>query len=599
MAVSSRAVIAQLEHRSFSSSCCRRDPSDVLLANFPAKPVHLPSGGALSKDRRRGHSEVHKQKLFCVARLINNQTRRRGCGTASLQNGLPADEWHRSSPENALGPSIASQRRGQSDVRTLAAGEAASIEEAQLDEAALKVQEGKRQIGLALPIFGTQMVQLLLVLSSSVFVGRLGEFQLAVAQLGVSLGNATGHYVVNGLALGLETLCGQSYGGSELMEVGRTVQCALVVQFVLAGVVSCLWLNSEPLLLALNQEPALAAGAAKYLKYLIPGLMANACLQPLCKYLQSLEKPRPFAVCSALALALHVPTNWLLIHKWGLGLEGAAMATSIAYIVNLVLLAGYTVFSGVYKSSWPKWSLSSLKKTGPFLKLAVPSMIMLCLEYLTYDILIIWCGWLPNPTRTVAAFSVALNTAWLFATLYIGLSSALSTRVATELGAKDVEGAKRVARVGMPLAAGFGLGSGLLLLAVHRWWPRIFIDRADVALFKLTSQVIVMYAFVCIEDCLSFNLGGIVRGLGRQDTGAAITFSSYYVVALPLAWYFCFKRNMGVFGLLSGVGVGLLFQVTALAAVVLTTDWQKMADLASAAQALPEADSSPGTLQGA
>lgn len=80
--------------------------------------------------------------------------------------------------------------------------------------------------------------------------------------------------------------------------------------------------------------------------------------------------------------------------------------------------------------------------------------------------------------------------------------------MATELGARSVEGAKRVARVGMPLAAAFGLGSNILLLAVHKWWPRIFIDRSDVALFKLTSQILVMYAFVCIEDCLSFNLGG-------------------------------------------------------------------------------------------
>lgn len=52
-------------------------------------------------------------------------------------------------------------------------------------QAALKVEEGKRQIGLAIPIFGTQMVQLLLVLSSSVFVGRLGEFQVSACSLPV------------------------------------------------------------------------------------------------------------------------------------------------------------------------------------------------------------------------------------------------------------------------------------------------------------------------------------------------------------------------------------------------------------------------------
>lgn len=133
MAVSSRASAVQFKHQSFASSCCRRDP-DGLLTSVPGKPLHLSCNGSLPKNRRRGPSEVHRQRIFFGEPLAEKRTRRGGRGGTSLQNGPPANAWHRSLPKNAMGPSEAFRRRGQSDVRTFAASEAAPIEEAQLDE---------------------------------------------------------------------------------------------------------------------------------------------------------------------------------------------------------------------------------------------------------------------------------------------------------------------------------------------------------------------------------------------------------------------------------------------------------------------------------
>lgn len=66
--------------------------------------------------------------------------------------------------------------------------------------------EAKGQIRLAAPIVGMNLVQMLLVLSSAAFVGRLGTLELASCQLATTLANASGHYViVRGLILGAQS----------------------------------------------------------------------------------------------------------------------------------------------------------------------------------------------------------------------------------------------------------------------------------------------------------------------------------------------------------------------------------------------------------
>lgn len=112
------------------------------------------------------------------------------------------------------------------------------------------------------------------------------------------------------MSLGLETLGGQAVGAGNFLELGYLTQLTVTVQLTMAVLISIAWLFAEPALLALGQDPTLAANAAHYMHLLIPSVFANACTQPLIKFLQSQGRTQPLAWAATITMVLHVPNNW-------------------------------------------------------------------------------------------------------------------------------------------------------------------------------------------------------------------------------------------------------------------------------------------------
>ncbi|GAQ87331.1 MATE efflux family protein [Klebsormidium nitens] len=441
--------------------------------------------------------------------------------------------------------------------------------------------EAKQQLTLALPIIGMNAVQLLLVLTSAAFVGHLGALQLASAQLATSLANALGHYVLVGMALGLETLGGQVVGAGQLDELGHVTHLGLIVLTLLACTISIAWAFAEPLLLALGQDPTLAKEAAKYLHLLIPSLFANAWTQPLVKFLQSLGATAPLAWASTVTLLLHLPSNWFFIFYLGWGMTGAPIATSLAYCLIFTFLLGHILTSGAYSHSTPKLNLSrSFRKAPLFLKLGFFSASMMCLEYVAFDIIYLMAGLLPDPYRLVSALSVAMNTTWLCATTYVGLGNAVSTRVATELGRGSVLGAQRAARVGLGWSVVVGVVATALMLALHRQWPLLFIDGADRQLLDLCTGLMLFASLNLFGDSIQVTAGGVLRGCGRQDLGAVLALASYYAIAVPAAAVGGFVLKWSVWGIFGGMFIGVISQLMLQLTAIAWTNWERQAKLA-------------------
>lgn len=65
-------------------------------------------------------------------------------------------------------------------------------------------------------------------------------------------------------------------------------------------------------------------------------------------------------------------------------------------------------------------------------------------------------------------------------------------------------------------------------------------------------------------------ISGALRGSGRQYIGAIVNFMAYYVIGLPLGVVFCYKVNLGLFGIWIGMMVGNLTQVSCFRCNVIT-----------------------------
>ena len=93
--------------------------------------------------------------------------------------------------------------------------------------------------------------------------------------------------------------------------------------------------NSENILVALGQEPAIAYVACKYCCLLIPGVWAMGMFDSTRKFLSAQFLNTIPLYVSTFTLVLHVITCWFFVVKLGWAETGAALATNLTYLLNL------------------------------------------------------------------------------------------------------------------------------------------------------------------------------------------------------------------------------------------------------------------------
>jgi len=179
------------------------------------------------------------------------------------------------------------------------------------------------------------------------------------------------------MASALETLCGQGYGAQKYEQIGIHTYGAILSLVLVCIPISLLWISMGKLLSFIGQDPLISLEAGKYAVWMIPGLFANAVAQPMMKFLQSQSLILPMLLNSTLALCLHIPLCWVLVFKSGLGNVGAALSISISYWFYVFILGLYIKYSESCKASCAPISKEVFKGISEFLKLAVPSAVMM------------------------------------------------------------------------------------------------------------------------------------------------------------------------------------------------------------------------------
>lgn len=413
------------------------------------------------------------------------------------------------------------------------------------------LEEAWDQLDLGLPIAGTYVLDFLMQTVSLSFVGHLGTLPLAAAAVASSLINVTGFSFLEGLASGMETICGQAFGADDFLAVGDVAQRVHLILTAFCIPLALMLRHTEPLLIAVGQDPQVASAAAAFVQWEIPGLFLFAAFLPLGKFMEVQGATMPLTVISSLSFGLHVLLNPLCIYWLRLGFVGAPIAYSITNLVQFLLALVYLKCidrTGLLARCWRGWSPAvALQGWGPYLALAIPSCLMICLEWWFFEVLIFMAGLLPNPQVNLAAMSVSLQSEGVLFMLPLAMSIAASVRVSNELGGGDAPAAKYAAIVAVGLAVVFGLALSLLLWLGQHWVPLIFMSPSETAVRERTATIMPWLIGCETSFGVSTVLSGIVRGSGQQDRGSLINLIAFYFLALPASYLLAFKPfHLGV-----------------------------------------------------
>ncbi|KAF5740112.1 putative multidrug resistance pump [Tripterygium wilfordii] len=408
-------------------------------------------------------------------------------------------------------------------------------------------------------------------LISMLFLGYLGELELAGGSLSIGFANITGYSVISGLAMGMEPICGQAYGAKQMKLLGLTLQRTVLLLLSTSIPISFMWLNMSRILLWCGQDQEIANIAHTFILFSTPDLIFLSLLYPLRVYLRTQSITLPLTYCSAISVLLHIPLNFLLVVHFKLGIAGVAIAmvwTNLNLFLSLTL---FVYFSGVYKDSWISPTTDCLKGWSSLLALAVPTCVSVCLEWWWYEFMILLCGLSVSPKATIASMGILIQTTSLVYVFPSALSLGVSTRVGNELGANRPAKARISMISSLACAVGLGLTAMLFTTLMRHKWATFFTN--DPEILELTAIALPIAGLCELGNCPQTTGCGVLRGSARPTIGANINLGSFYLVGMPVAVFLGFVVKMGFAGLWLGLLAAQGCCALLMLVVLCRTDW--------------------------
>uniref|UniRef100_A0A8C8VMN2 Multidrug and toxin extrusion protein n=1 Tax=Pelusios castaneus TaxID=367368 RepID=A0A8C8VMN2_9SAUR len=313
-------------------------------------------------------------------------------------------------------------------------------------------------------------------------------------------------------------------------------------------------------------------------------LQAAFLYQLQTRYLQSQAIIFPQVVTGVAANLLNVAMNALFLYTLKLGVVGSAWANTISQYTQAVLLFLYVWWKKIHTRTWGGWSRECLQEWGSFIRLALPSMFMMCIEWWTFEIGSFLAGLISVVELGVQSVIYELSTAAYMVPL--GFSVAATVRVGNALGAGNAEQAKKSCLTALLCTGVFAVVVAALLGSLRNIVGYIF--TTDKEIVTLVSKVMLILAPFHLLDATAATCGGVLRGTGKQKIGAIANAVGYYVIGFPIGISLMFGAKLGVIGLWIGMAICIFLQALSFLIFVLRMDWKKAAEEAQIRAGLKE-----------
>ena len=137
-------------------------------------------------------------------------------------------------------------------------------------------------------------------------------------------------------------------------------------------------------------------------------------------------------IAQCVTLVLHFFWCWLFIVHLGWKETGAALASNITYIGNMVILDIWCFSNANIRKSYAPLDMRMFHGLGSYLKIGIPGACMLCFEWWVFELLAIFSGLMS--VEALAAEVVIINIVSFVFMMPLGTSYAASALTGVFLG---------------------------------------------------------------------------------------------------------------------------------------------------------------------
>jgi MATE family multidrug resistance protein len=411
---------------------------------------------------------------------------------------------------------------------------------------------------LGLPVMLAQAGQMIVVLADNLMVGRLGTVPLA----GASFANTV--FVVGmvfgiGMVNGLTPLVGKAYGGGDRQLAASWFKQALYA-FQGAGLllVLLLWLVSY-LMPVMGQPSDVVDAAIPYYRVLVVSMIPFVLFFTFKQFAEGLGNTRIAMVITVSANMLNIFLNYLWIFgKMGfpsMGLMGAGYATLTARVIMpLMFFWVYYRFDFFrpYRLYIRDVKLSIIK-IAHLMKLGLPIGGQFFVEILSFSLGSIMMGWLG--AAALAAHQIVLSLASFTFMVSQGIAAATTVKVSQFVGQGKPQALRATTFASLHLVLVFMGISAVLFVIFRNALPALFIQTPEV--IAIASRLMIIAGAFQLFDGLQVTMLGALRGLEDVRLPFGMLLIAYFVMALPVGWFFAFYLNAGPSGIWYGYLLGL------------------------------------------
>ena len=432
---------------------------------------------------------------------------------------------------------------------------------------------------IGLPLIGGHLAQFVIGLTDTVMMGWYGVEALAALVLG-----STVFFVIflmgSGFAWAVMPLVASAEAEEDEVTIRRVTRMGMWLSVLFGLAFLPLFWFSAPVLIALGQDPALAADAQIYLRITGIAVIPALLVMVMKSYLAALERTSVVFWITAIAALGNGLANYMLIFgNWGapeLGVAGAAWASMVVQVISLM---GVVIYA---RTTLPEHNLFQRLWRPDFdvmarvTRMGVPIGLTNLAEVGLFAASSIMMGWLG--TIALAAHGIVLQVATAAFMVHLGLSNAATVRAGNAFGRRDSAHLKRGAWTVIALSGTMAALSIIIFLTLPTPLINLFLaenepDRA--AILEIGIGLMAMAALFQLADGAQVLALGLLRGV--QDTTVPMIMAaiSYWGLGLSAAWVFGFVLGWGG----TGVWFGLVIGLAAAAVMMMTRFWSKAAGL--------------------
>lgn len=399
---------------------------------------------------------------------------------------------------------------------------------------------------LAFPTLCVLVIQTLIGVIETYFVSSLGAHVLAGVSVVFPVLMLMQMMANGGIGNGLASAIARAYGAQKWELARSLVWHGIILAGIIGVFFALILIILGPTLyksMGVSEEALSAALSYSNIVFISSPLIWLVAM--LSAALRGAGDTRTPALITLLGALILLPLSPALIFGWGVipaqGVAGAGLAIVIYYVITALFLTRHLISDkSVIKASISPPNLKSFKDILGVGLLASLGTVQLNLTVAIVTAAVGYFG-----ADAVAGYGIASRLEYIQIPLLFGLGTAIITMVGVNIGAGQVERARKITWIGALIAFTFTTIIGLIVAIYPNLWLTIFTDDENVLNFgaNYLQKVAPLYGFISAGLIIYFAGIGMKRvfwpvlaGTVRMIIAAIIGWISvfYFNSDLPL-----------------------------------------------------------------